>query len=324
VTALDDGGRHPGAERTAGQRAGQTGTRRAWARVALRLYPSTWRDRFGTEFGVLLDETRATPAVLFDVLVAAVDAHLHPTGPRRRWPLMIERLRLSELVVFASWVVFVVAGLAFQRMTEGAPYTGIADAQPSVQWTWLAVVAGAVLSLCAVIFASLPIALAIARTAIAARQWRQVGLLAVPPAALAIWVGVTAVLLSVAGTPPDGAARVALFLLWVGVFLLAAVTSTVAVSAAALGAEVDGALYRRAARPALLTTGAMLVVVAAVLAWGIALAIAAPATFWGDEGILGGSTVLTWLGVVVVMAGATAVAVRAAIHARGATTRLAA
>lgn len=233
---------------------------------------------------------------------------------------MIERLRLSELVVFASWVVFVVAGLAFQRMTEGAPYTGIAADHPTVQWTYLAVVAGAVLSLCAVIFAGLPIALAIARGAIAARHWRHVALLAVPPVALAIWVGLTALLLAVAGTPSGDAARIVLFLVWVGVFILAAVASTVAVSAAALEADVDGVLYRRAARPAVVTGGAMLVVVAAVLAWGVALAVAAPSTFWGDEGIVGGSTLLTWIAVVVVMAGATAVAIRAALRARDATT----
>lgn len=316
MTTIDGAGRTPAPDR-AGPR---TGRQPRWIGVALRLFPDAWRTRYGTEFGALLEQTPTSFRAIFDILVAAVDAHVHPTGPRRRWPLMIERLRISELVVFASWVVFVVAGLAFQRMTEGAPYTGIATGQPSVQWTYLAVVAGAVLSLCAVIFASLPIALAIARTAIAARHWRHVGLLAVPPAALAIWVGITAVLLTVAGTPPDGTARVALFLVWVGVFLLAAVASTVAVSAAALEADVDGAFYRRAAAPALLTAGAMLVVVAAVLAWGVALAITAPSTFWGDEGILGGSTVLTWLGIVVVMAGATAVAIRAAIRARDATT----
>ena len=315
MTVLDDGGRRPGSGRT----AGRTGTRRTWARLALRLYPPAWRDRFGAEFGALLDETRATPSVLFDVLVAAVDAHLHPTGPRRRWPLMIERLRSSELVVFASWVVFVVAGLAFQRMTEGAPFPAIGADQPAVGWTYLAVVAGAVVSLCSVIFASLPIALSIARTAIATRRWRHVGLLAVPPVALAIWVGLTAVLLALIDPPASDVARIALFLVWVGAFAIAAVASTVAVSAAALEAEVDATLYQRAALPAALTAAAMLVCVGSVVAWGVALGLAAPSAFWGNEGILGSSTVLAWLAVVVVMAGATAIAIRAATRARSAT-----
>jgi hypothetical protein len=312
VTVIDG----PGTKQTIGRNGAG---RRAWVRVALRLFPTSWLERYGVEFGALLDDTRTTPSVLFDVLVAAVDAHVHPTGPRRRWPLMNERLRLSELVVFSSWVVFVVAGLAFQRMTEGPPFAVIAAGQPAVGWTYLAIVAGSVVSLCAVIFASLPILLAIARMSIAARQWRQVALLAVPPAALAIWVAFTALLVAIGDPPADGMTRVILFVVWVGTFVLAAVASTVAVSAAALNAEVDGALYRRAARPAMLTAIAMAVVVLAVVAWGVAVAVVSPADFWSFDGLLSSSTPLTWLVIVIVMAGAAWVALRAALRARGAT-----
>ena len=309
MTAVDG----PGTQPTIGQ--GRT-HRSPWVRIALHLFPATWQERYGAEFGALLDQTPADPRVVFDVLVAAVDAHVHPTGPRRRWPLMIERTRMSELVVFASWVVFVVAGLAFQRMTEGAPFTGIAADQPAVAWTYLAIVAGAVLSLCAVIFASLPILLAIARLAFAARKWRQIALLTVPPAALTIWVAFTALLIAIGDPPVDGVTRVILFVAWVGTFILAAVASTVAVSAAALDAEIDGAFYRRAARPAIVTAIAMAVVVLAVVAWGVAVAVVSPADFWSFDGILSSSTPLTWLGIVIVMAGATVVAAGAANRAR--------
>ena len=287
-----------------------------WIGLAVRLFPDGWRERYGTEFAALLESTRPSPRVLFDVLVAAVDAHVHPTGPRRRWPLMIERLRLSELAVFASWVVFVVAGLAFQRMTDGAPYAAISAAQPAVGGTVLAVIAGAVLSLGAVTVAGLPIAVAIARRALARRDWRGVGLLAVPPVALATWVGLTALLLAVGEPPAGDARRVVLFVVWAGLFVAAAVASTVAVSAAALEAEIDGALYRRAVGPAVVTAAAMAVAVAAVAVWGVALAIGSPATFWGSEGMFGGSTALTWLGVVAVMGVATAAALRSALRAR--------
>jgi hypothetical protein len=305
VTAVDG----PGTQPTIGPGRAH---RSAWVRFAVHLFPVTWRERYGVEFGALLDQTPADPRVVFDVLVAAVDAHLHPTGPRRRWPLMIERMRMCELIVFASWVVFVVAGLAFQRMTEGAPFTGIAADQPAVAWTYLAIVAGAVLSLCAVIFASLPILLAIARMAIAARKWRPIVLLTVPPAALTIWVAFTALLIAIGDPPADGVTRVILFVAWVGTFILAAVASTVALSAAALDAEVDGAFYRRAARPAMVTAIAMVVVVLAIVAWGVAVAVVSPADFWSFDGMLSSSTPLTWLGIVIVMAGATVVAMRAA------------
>ena len=41
-----------------------------WVRLAIRLYPAAWRDRYGDEFGALLEETRMSIPVLFDVLVA--------------------------------------------------------------------------------------------------------------------------------------------------------------------------------------------------------------------------------------------------------------
>jgi hypothetical protein len=311
VTAIDG----PGTKGTVGR--GEM-HRSAWVRVALRLFPVAWRERYGGEFGALLDETRATPPVLFDVLVAAVDAHVHPTGPRRRWPLMIERVRLSELVVFSSWVVFVVAGLAFQRMTEGPPFSVVASSYPAVGLAYAAIVAGAVISLLAVVAAGVPIAVAIGWTALERRRWRQVGLLAVPPVTLAIWVGLTAVLLTLGDPPSSGPWRVGAFVLWVGVFMVAAVASTVAVSAAALDSEVDGSLYRRAAIPAVVTATAMAMVAVAVVAWGIGVAVVSPADFWSSDGILSSSTPLTWLAIVIVMIGATVIAVRAAIRARGA------
>ena len=323
MTAIDGPERRPGTDR----RVAPTRSPSPWTRLALHLFPSAWQERFGTEFGALLDQTPPTVRVVFDVLVAAVDAHVHPTGPRRRWPLMIERLRISELVVFASWVMFVVAGLAFQRMTEGAPFAPIAVAQPLIGVAYATIVAGAVVSLLAVVVGGVPVALAIARVALARRAWRQLGLLAVAPISLAIWIGLTLLLVSVGDPPADGAWRAiidvggpllgnAAFLIWVGVFLLAAIASTVAVGAAALDAEVDGSLYRRAATPAVVTAVAMVVVAGAVAIWGVALAVLSPAAFWGTDGILGTSTTLTWLGVIVTMGAAAAVAIRAAVRAR--------
>jgi hypothetical protein len=287
-----------------------------WVRLAIRLYPAAWRDRYGDEFGALLEETPMSIPVAFDVLVAAVDAHVHPAGPHRRWPLMIERIRRSELAVFASWVVFVVAGLAFQRMTEGDPFAPIASSQAAVGVSYAVIGGGAVVSLVAVTIAGVPIALAIARAAIDQRRWRQLALLAVPPIALALWTGLTLFLVSRGDPPSTDPWRLVIFLGWVTSFIVAAIASTVAVGAAALAAEIDGSLYRRASLPALITALAMAAVVLAVAEWGIALAVASPSAFWSSDGILSSSTPLTWLGIVLAMAGATAVAVRCAVEAR--------
>jgi hypothetical protein len=109
------------------------------------------------------------------------------------------------------------------------------------------------------------------------------------------------------------------FLLWTGSFGLAALVSTVAVSAAALGSAIDGSLYRRAVGPAAGAAAAMGLTVTAVVGWGIAVAVGAPEEFWGFNGLFATSTPLNWLAIVIVMAGATLVAGRAAIRARHAT-----
>ena len=239
MTAIDGPGR--GTDRGAGSVAKQA----RWTSIALRLFPDAWQERFGAEFGALLDQTPPTPRVLFDVVVAAVDAHVHPTGPRRRWPLMIERLRISELVVFASWVAFVVAGLAFQRLTEDGPLGAARQFQGTIAIAYAAIIGGAVVSLGAIAVAGIPIAVAIARQAIHAGDRRQLGLLAVPIVSLLMWVGLTVGVLAF-DVPYESPWQLVLFLVWTGTFGLAALVSTVALSAAALEADLNASLYRRA------------------------------------------------------------------------------
>jgi hypothetical protein len=282
----------------------------------IRLFPAPWRDRYGDEFAALLEGTPLDARALFDVLVAAVDARLDPTGPRRRWPLMIERTRFSELVVLAAWVLFVVAGLGFQRMTEGAPFGPIAAADPVVGVPLAALVAAAVVSLLAVLVAGVPIAAAIALVAIRSGRRDLLGLLGVPPIALAVWVALTALILAAAGPNVAGAARVALFVLWVGAFVVAAVASTVAVSAAALRAEVDGDLYVRARTPAIVTATGIAVGAVAVATWGVGLLADHADAFWGSDGLVSTSTAFSWLGILVAMAVAAGVAARAAARIR--------
>jgi hypothetical protein len=280
--------------------------------LAVRLFPDPWRARYGDEFAALLEATPLTPRVLFDVLVAAVDAHLDPTGPRRRWPLMIERTRSSELSVFVAWVLFVVAGLAFQRMTDGVPFAPIAGADLAVGIPLAVLIGAAVVSLVAVIVACVPIAAAIALTAVRTGRRGLLGLLAVPPVALVAWLVVTVLLLALDPADADARTRVVVFLAWVGSFVAAAVASTVAVSAAALRAEVDGRFYERAARPAVLATATIVVGVLAVAAWGIGVLAGHAADFWGFEGLVSSSTALTWLGILATMAIAAVIAIRAA------------
>jgi len=45
--------------------------------ILLRLYPAWWRTRYGDEFGALLESRNLGPFDVADVILAAIDAHLH-------------------------------------------------------------------------------------------------------------------------------------------------------------------------------------------------------------------------------------------------------
>jgi hypothetical protein len=47
------------------------------SRLLMRLYPASWRERYGAEFEGLLEERPLGPFDVADVLLAALDAHLY-------------------------------------------------------------------------------------------------------------------------------------------------------------------------------------------------------------------------------------------------------
>jgi hypothetical protein len=49
-------------------------------KALLRLYPSAWRSRYGPEVGELLEARRSRWSDAHDLIVGALDAHLHPTA----------------------------------------------------------------------------------------------------------------------------------------------------------------------------------------------------------------------------------------------------
>src|SRR5262249_26592831 len=130
------------------------------------------------------------------------------------------------------------------------------------------------ISLLAVLVGGLPIGLAVARRALAGRRWDILALLAVPPLSLFIWLGWTWTLINVISGQGDlqTAPRqtVALFFFsWAGVFVLAAIASTAAVSIAVSRGEAPLRLFRFALGPAAVAVLTMAVMFVAVLAWGL-------------------------------------------------------
>ena len=49
---------------------------KSWIRLMARLYPKSWRQRYGAEFDALLDDAKPTWRDGFDVLRRALDMHM--------------------------------------------------------------------------------------------------------------------------------------------------------------------------------------------------------------------------------------------------------
>lgn len=233
---------------------------------------------------------------------------------------MGERIRGSVLLVLWVWAFLVAAGVGFQKMTEYEDFVRAARDSVVVGVSFYAVVVGAVLALAAVVVGGLPVALAAMRKALVEGR-RDVPLLfCVPLFSLAGFFGYVLVLTRVlfpflGGLAIQGIADVVLFLSLVVAFLLAAVASVAAVSAAVRRSGVEGRVLRFALYPAVVVALAMVVVLSGTAVWGLALWAQDAALFVGDDGILATPTYATWLAIVVVMAVSTAVALVAA--ARG-------
>ncbi len=80
-------------------------------RTLLALYPSAWRRRYGLEFAALLDAQPPSPALICDIVLGAIDAHLDPqVAEAGEDPL---RRRMKEVVMdgLRSRGVFIAVGL---------------------------------------------------------------------------------------------------------------------------------------------------------------------------------------------------------------------
>ena len=77
--------------------------------LLLRLYPARWRARYGDEFAALLAERPLGPFDVADVLLGALDAHLHLRGlgsyseHRKGYPMSLRLGGVAAVVGGALW-----------------------------------------------------------------------------------------------------------------------------------------------------------------------------------------------------------------------------
>jgi hypothetical protein len=285
----------------------------------VRAYPRAWRERYEEEFVAMLEQGPVSIRDLFDVTLGVVDAWLRPQVVYEGRLAMVDRMRGSVLAVLWAWAGVVVGGVGFRKLTEYDDFVRAARDNALVGVAFDAVVVGAVVALAAVTVGGAPVAYAALRKALSEGRKDVPLLLCMPVLFGAGFVGYVLVLVRViypalGPVAVHGTINVALFLSLVGAFLLAALASVGAVTAAVGRVEVGGRILRFALYPAAVAAAAMAVVLVGVTVWGLGLLAQAPALFSGDEGILATPTYATWLAIVAVMAVSTVVAVVASIR----------
>ncbi|HEX9091640.1 MAG TPA: hypothetical protein VF831_09135, partial [Anaerolineales bacterium] len=139
---------------------------RAWL---LHLYPAAWRERYAEEFAAMLEQGMLSPLDVVDIFLGACDARLQLlNGEDVSWRLvlMLNKLRLTLLIVFAAFIGFVVAGMALVNLVDDSPMVPLMQAEAGPTLAWLFIQIGAVVALLAVVLGGLPIGVTVIRRAL--------------------------------------------------------------------------------------------------------------------------------------------------------------
>jgi drug/metabolite transporter (DMT)-like permease len=95
--------------------------------LLLRLYPAAWRRRYGDEFAAVLEERPLGPFDVADVLLGALDAHLHrrglwtESGPRKAPAMTLRIGGLAAIVFGLVWAIGLVWATASEPRDQKLP-----------------------------------------------------------------------------------------------------------------------------------------------------------------------------------------------------------
>ena len=293
-----------------------------------RLYPRAWRIRYEEEFTALLEQCLNSPLDVLDILLGAIDAHfLLLSGESLNWRMMnmLNKIRTAVLIVFASYIGFIIAGFALVGMADDSPMIAQTKTSPVLSAAWIIIQAGAAVALLAVVIGGLPLAITILRRALA-NSHRGLGLLLVPVIAFVAVVAYGGFILAVGvgrlqlpgvipvvqpGAFPPG--NRLLLAGWMATFVLGAIASTFAVwklvsrtdieqeTFRAIKLSLTVKIYNFAFWPAVVTTSAMLIMLAATLTWGSIAFSSLSGVFAGNFGPWGTSTQAWFAGIILLM-----------------------
>lgn len=227
----------------------------------LRLYPEHWRVRYGEEFAALLETCPPTPFVLLDVLLGALDAHLHPDIAPEGVLCMTKQIRSAEIVIFCGFIVFGVAFLVLLRLPDPlATWDPATAAHPELAWLYRIAQGAGFIGLLALLAGGAPLVLMALKQAYQTRRREVLRPLAVAAAITAAYVAYTLVTFVVAASRPGTGIRplrpidAVMSLIWLLFSVVGLIVGTVCVSLAVSRGEVSASLIRLVLIPAAVTT----------------------------------------------------------------------
>jgi hypothetical protein len=196
---------------------------------------------------------------------------------------MLNKLRATTITVFCAYILFIIAGLAFQKMTEYDDFTAAMSANAALSITYKIIVICSAIALLAVFIGGLPIVFDAAIHAYKTHR-RDLLLLLVPPLSLALIIGTILLITTLA-------------------------PHIIFPNPLAIVHATNEQLLRSGHLLAIVTTASMALMLIATLIWGLILQAQDPQLFTSNNGILGASTALSWLAILIAMALATAIAI---------------
>lgn len=252
----------------------------------LRLYPRAWRDRYGDEVTSVLAEHHVTYWTALDLVLGAIDAHLHGDLLPRRLTSMAHRIRSSEIAIFCAFVLFAVAWLPLRLVRDPLPIWETAVAKHPALFTALGVLdLASLIAALAVLAGGLPLLVSALKQAVVARRWRLLALFGIPLLAAAALGAVGLADIPWSSVSQSGEVRmlqpVAVQLALILLLLVAVGGSAAAIATAVGRSEVSDRALRFALLPAGVATTALALGLLAAVALNALIFTEAPAVgFW--------------------------------------------
>ena len=299
----------------------------------VQLYPRWWRERYGDEFEILLEECLHSPLDVLDILLGALDAHFElPYETNWRLMNMINKLRTTVLFVFAAYIAFIVAGFSLTGLMDDTQLVPLTRSNPALSASYTTIEVGSVVGLLAIVIGGAPLAWTIIRRALTSNR-KDLRLLFVPLYAfLALVIYFLSMVYLAFNThildQPTSSTGHALLWGLITIFIVGAIASTAAVwklishtdveqdTFGVLGKSTTVKLYEFAFKPAVVAALAMLVMFVATVIWGWLAYSNRPDLFTGNMGVMMTSTRGSFAFTVILMAVASISACLAVLRGR--------